>query len=210
MDLESFRNMPFRMQDLSSVYPSYSNLHTKAKRLENAGIIVRLKKGLYVLNPNVSRVEISPFLLANHIYGPSYVSMLTALRYYGLTPEAVYSVQSMTTGTARDYKNSLGFFSYTHTSSDYYSIGITLKEESGVSFMIASPEKALCDLMVYTPNLNLRSASAVQQYLEYDLRFDMDELQNLKLDILKACARTSRKKTMLNQLVNVVNNERNI
>ena len=103
MVLEDFRNIPFRMQDLSSVFPACGNLSMKAKRLERDGEIIRLKKGLYVSSPRVSRVELSPFLLANHIYGPSYVSMHTALRYYGLIPEAVYVVQSMTTGVARDY-----------------------------------------------------------------------------------------------------------
>ena len=97
MNLEDFRNTPFRMQDLSSVFPNCANLKMKAKRLEYDGDIIRLKKGLYVASPLTSRLKLSPFLLANHIYGPSYVSMQTALRYYGLIPEAVYSVQSMTT-----------------------------------------------------------------------------------------------------------------
>ena len=110
MILENFRNTPFRMQDLSSVFPNCANLKMKAKRLEYGGDIIRLKKGLYVASPRTSHMELSPFLLANHIYGPSYVSMQTALRYYGLIPEAVYSVQSMTTGVARDYKNAVGTF----------------------------------------------------------------------------------------------------
>ena len=110
MNLEDFRNTPFRMQDLSSVFPNCANLKMKAKRLEDDGDIIRLKKGLYVASPRTSRMELSPFLLANHIYGPSYVSMQTALRYYGLIPEAVYSVQSMTTGVARDYENTVGTF----------------------------------------------------------------------------------------------------
>jgi predicted transcriptional regulator of viral defense system len=89
------------MQDLSAAFPDCANLAMKAKRLEQSGEIVRLKKGLYMVSPAVSRREVSPFLLANHIYGPSYVSMQTALRYYGLIPEAVYAVQSMTLGTAK-------------------------------------------------------------------------------------------------------------
>jgi hypothetical protein len=210
MTLEDFRNIPFRMQDLSSAYPGCANLATKAKRIENTGEIIRLKKGLYVVNPKVSRLELSPFLIANHIYGPSYVSMHTALRHYGLIPETVYAIQSMTTGIAKSYTNELGSFIYTRVSTPYYKIGVNIEENSGSSFMIASPEKALCDLMVYTPNLNLRFQSQIRDYLEYDLRFDMDELSTINLDIIRNCAEVSRKKTMLNQLIKFIENERNI
>jgi len=208
--LEDFRNTPFKMQDLNSVWPDCGNLAMKAKRLERDGDIIRLKKGLYVLCPRVSRKELSPFLIANHIYGPSYVSMQTALRYYGLIPEAVYGVQSMTIGVARNYKNTLGVFSYVHVSADYYNVGITMGEEAGMSFMIASPEKALCDLMVYTPYLNLRFLTQLRQYLEDDIRFDIDELPNMNIEIIEKCAGVSRKKTMLNQLIKLIKSERNI
>lgn len=210
MNLEDFRNTPFRMQDLSSVFPNCVNLKMKAKRLERDGDIIRLKRGLYVTSPKVSRIGLAPFLLANHIYGPSYVSMQTALRYYGLIPEAVYSVQSMTTGVARDYENTVGTFNYIHVPTRYYNIGVTMKESAGATFMIATPEKALCDLMIFTPNLNLRFQTSMREYLEEDIRFDMDELMNFDLNIIKDCAEVSRKKTMLNQLIKFIENERNI
>jgi predicted transcriptional regulator of viral defense system len=210
MILEEFRNTPFRMQDLSAAYPSCANLATKAKRLERDGEIIRLKKGLYVASPKISRMDLSPFLLANHIFGPSYVSMQTALRYEGLIPEAVYTVQSMTVGIAKTFENKVGSFNYIHVPTPYYQIGVTIKTEHEASFMIASPEKALCDLMVYTPHLNLRFQTEIRDYLESDIRFDMDELVNLNLDIIKECAKVSRKKNMLNQLLKFIENERNI
>jgi predicted transcriptional regulator of viral defense system len=182
----------------------------KAKRLERAREIVRLKKGLYVVAPEVSGVVLSPFLLANHIYGPSYVSMRTALRFYGLIPEAVYAVESMTTGVAKSFTNEVGLFSYTRVSAQYYRIGVRIKEEVGASFMIATAEKALCDLMVYTPNLNLRFQTEIGDYLRYEIRFDMDALTDMNLDIIRECATVSRKKVMLNQLIKFIEHERNI
>lgn len=173
-------------------------------------MILRLKRGLYVVSPKISRLELSPFLIANHMYGPSYVSMQTALRYYGLIPEAVYSVQSMTTGVTRVYGNAMGTFSYIHVPSQYYNIGVTMKEDAESTFMIATPEKALCDLMVYTPNLNLRFQTSIRDYLEDDIRLDIDELLNFNLDIIEECAVVSRKKTMLNQLIKLIRDERNI
>lgn len=210
MLLEDFKNIPFRMQDLNSVYPDCANLAMKAIRLEKKGDIIRLKKGMYITNPKISRIELSPFLIANHIYGPSYVSMMTALRYYGLIPEAVYTIQSMTTGVARDYENKAGYFSYIHVPENYYKTGVNIIEESGISFLIATPEKALCDLMVYTPNLNLRFQTSIRDYLEEDIRFDMDGLSDLNIELLKECAKTARKKTMLNQLIKYIEYERNI
>lgn len=210
MTLEDFRNTPFRMQDLSSAYPTCANLAMRAKRLEASGEIIRLKKGLYVVSPKVSRMQLSEFLIANHIYGPSYVSMQTALRHYGLIPEAVYAIQSITTGVARNYENNIGTFSYINVPTAYYQKGLTIKEDAGAYVMIASAEKALCDLMVYTPNLNLRFQTEIRNYLEYDIRFDMDELSALNLDIIRECAQVSRKKTMLNQLVKFIEYERNI
>lgn len=210
MLLEDFRNTPFRMQDLGSVYPDCANLAMKAIRLEHDGKVLRLKKGIYVTSPKVSNIELSSFLIANHIYGPSYVSMQSALRYYGMIPEAVYSVQSITTGVARSYENSIGQFNYIHATADYYGIGVTIQEEAGAKFMIATPEKALCDIMVYTPRLNLRFQTSIREYLEEDIRFDMDELRNFDLSIIEACCKVSRKKTMLNQLIKYIAHERNI
>ncbi len=210
MNLQDFRNIPYRMQDLSSVFPGYSNLATKAKRLEDSGKIIRLKRGLYVDSPSITHQELSTYLIANHIHGPSYVSMHTALRYFGLIPEAVYRVQSMTTGVARTYTNALGHFSYVHVADEYYPIGITTAQEANATFMIATPEKALCDLMVYTPNLNLRFQTAMSQFLEEDLRFDIDELRNFNVEIIEHCAKASRKKNMLRQLIKYIEHERNI
>ena len=210
MNLKDFRNIPFRMRDLSSAFPDCVNLKTKTVRLVRDGDIIRLKKGLFVLSPSTSNIELSPYILANHIYGPSYVSMQTALRYYGLIPEAVYSVQSMTTGKTQNYVNSEGYFGYTHVSPEYYRVGVAIKKEAGATFMIATPEKALCDLMVFTPNLNLRFQSSIREYLEDDIRFDMSELRNIDLGIIEECALVSRKKTMLNQLIKFISHERSL
>jgi hypothetical protein len=76
--------------------------------------------------------------------------------------------------------------------------------------MIASPEKALCDLMVYTPNLNLRFRTEIRDYLEADIRLDMEALTEMDVALLQRCAAVSRKQTMLAQLIQFITNERNI
>jgi predicted transcriptional regulator of viral defense system len=204
MKLEELRNVPFRAQDLKTVFPDCKDLPGKIKRLEQTQEIIRMKRGWYVVAPTISREMLSPYLIANHIYGPSYISMETALRFYGLIPEAVYQTISVTLGVARSYMTPLGSFRYIHATMPYYATGITMATEAGISFLIATPEKALCDLIVFTPRLNLRYREEVLRYLEEDIRLDMDDFARMDISLLRACAASSRKKPMINQLIKLL------
>ena len=86
MDLEHIGNIPVSTQTVASLFPDLEAGNQKVRNLEAAGLIIRLKKGLYVVDPKVSHIVLSTELIANHLYSPSYVSMQTALRYYGLIP----------------------------------------------------------------------------------------------------------------------------
>lgn len=207
MKLKELRNIPFSLSMLDMIYPAHNALAAKAARIEKSSEIIRLRRDLYIVNPDLSGKNINEFLVANHIYGPSYVSCQSALRYYGLIPERVYEITSMTTRLTKTYTNQIGRFSYVHCSDPYYKIGIRNQKEDGVSFYIASPEKALCDLMIFTPHLNLRYRKEIKNYLEYDIRLEMSELKNFDLEILRECRDIGRKKTMLSQLIEFI--ERN-
>lgn len=210
MKLNDIGNIPFPLSVLEIIYPNIQSLAAKAKRIEDRGDIIRLKRGMYVVNPEISGQLINEFLIANHLYGPSYVSMQSALSYYGLIPERVYSITSMTTGLAKQYSNKIAEFTYTHCSVKYYNIGLRREEKGGTRFMIATPEKALCDLMIYTSNLNLRYVSEIKRYLEEDLRLDIEELRKFDLNILRECRDNGKKKDMITKLIKVIENERNI
>lgn len=88
------------------------------------GIISPIKRGLYIPGPKLNVAGPEPFLLANHILGPSYISRESALSFYGLIPERVFGVTSVTIKAARNYQTSLGVFSYTRVFLPYYSFGI--------------------------------------------------------------------------------------
>ena len=210
MTLEEFHNIPFRTQDLATIYPQNRDLLGVAKRLERAGNIIRLKKGLYVVAPHITHTELSDFLIANHLYGPSYVSAESALRWYGMIPESVYETISVTSGIARSYSNKTGTYRYIHAASAYCAVGITMQQETNISFLIATPEKALCDKIVFTPYLNLRYREEILRFLEDDLRIDMNRFYGLNTELLHQCAKVSRKKIMINQLITLIENERSI
>jgi len=65
--LEHIGNIPISTSALSSLYPEMKADNQKVRNLELGGKLIRLKKGLYVVNPTISRVALSTELIANHI-----------------------------------------------------------------------------------------------------------------------------------------------
>jgi len=84
--LSEIGNIPVTASIIESLYPELKSANKKVIWLEKQGVIIRLKQGLYVINPEHSGKILSSELIANHIYTPSYISMSVALRYYGLIP----------------------------------------------------------------------------------------------------------------------------
>lgn len=202
--------VPFDLNVLSSVYPETKHIVEKARRLESDGKIIRLKKGMYVVSPEETGKALNRNLIANHIYGPSYVSLQTALRHYGLIPERVHLIQSLTTKHSRSFETPVGNFDYKCCSKEYFPIGVRLENDNDITYLIATPEKAICDLINYSKGANLRFMKDVAQYLEEDIRFDMDTLSEFDMDILKNCAIYSRKSQNINTLIKYIKHERYI
>ncbi len=202
--LESLGSVPVTKETVASLYPKVSGLNQKVAALEHSGKLLRLKRGLYVVNPQWSEKRISIELVANHIYSPSYISLQTALRWYGLIPERVARIQSMTVKHSRKFENPLGIFDYTYVNRDYFPIGISQEQTQESSFIIASPEKALCDLVISTAGVNLRYVSQAREFLEEDLRFEMDAFWNLDKNIFIQCAKAGKKSKSIETIVNLL------
>ena len=205
--LKYIGTVPFDLSVLQSFYPNCKHITDKAIRLEKDGEIVRLKKGLYVANTDDG--TLSRELLANRLYGPSYVSMSWALSWHGLIPERVYLIQSMTTKHSRKFRNAFGSFHYQNCPDAYFPLGITTQGNGKIHYLIASPEKALCDYICYH-KITLRFIKEVGEFLEEDLRFDMDIIPDLDLDLIGKCAETSKKPNTLFTLLKFLKNERHI
>lgn len=203
-ELGVFKNIPVQTSAIASLYPNITSANRKVANLEKEGRIIRLKRGMYVVNPNESGKLLSLGLIGNVLYGPSYVSMLTALREYGLIPERVEVIESMTTHLTVSFENPVGTFEYHHCARDYYSIGITQREEEGITYLIATPEKALCDYIVCTPRLPLRFIKDTYIFLEEDLRLDMDAFMEMNVDVFRQCAAVSKKQQAINNLIKIL------
>ncbi|MBR5068785.1 MAG: hypothetical protein IKX25_05235 [Bacteroidales bacterium] len=204
-------NVPFDLSVLQTLFPDNKHITDKARSLESAGSIIRLKNGLYVADTEETGQPLSLELIANHLYGPSYVSRHTALRYYGLIPEHVYLIQSVTTKQSRRFTNSTGVYDYQHCSASYFPLGIRIEQISDrVSFLMATPEKALCDLIAFSPKLSFRFMSDIHLWLEEDMRFDMDALSKFEGPLLEEIAQESRKRQSINTLIKFLKHEKYI
>lgn len=200
-DLEQCGSIPITMPTVGALFPEIEAKDQKVRNLEKSGKIIRLKKGLYVVAPSVTKAALSSELIANHLYAPSYVSMSTALRYYGLIPEAVYTTQSMTIKHSRCFNTPVGCFEYRFMSQEAFPIGIVSINCQDYSFLMATPEKALCDLIAYSPQLNLRYATDVERYLEDDIRMEMEDFFKMDVRIFEEYAKRGKKARSIETLL---------
>lgn len=205
VNLAQFGNTPIDYATLVTLLRQYRSPKDKIAAMEKQQQLIRIKKGLFVVAPQEGIGTISRELIANHLYGPSYVSLESALSYHNLIPERVYSVRSVTMKRAKKYDTPLGVFDYRTVSPDYFSIGIQQQvTKNNTTFMIASPEKSLCDMIVLSSSLRLQSAKAVKIYLEEDLRIDLFENRSWNTEIISQCMEVGKKKTELSQLLKLL------
>ena len=152
----------------------YASPRSKLSRMAKNGEIFPIVKGLYETDKGTPGIY-----LAGSIYGPSYVSFEYALGHYGLIPEAVYTLTCATfeKKKAKKYETPFGTFTYRDVPSEAFPLALTLVNENGYYYRIATPEKALCD-MLYTlrPTAN---AAGLHTMLNDDLRIEDSELRKL-------------------------------
>jgi hypothetical protein len=199
--LSEIGTIPVTTSIIESLYPELKSANKKVTWLEKQEVIIRLKRGLYVVNPEHSGKTLSSELIANHLYTPSYISMSTALRYYGLIPEAVYVHQSMTVKHSRNFQTPVGSYEYKYISREAFSIGVRSMHKGDYAFLIASPEKALCDLIANSSKVNLRYMKDVEIYLEQDIRMDMDEFYKMDETIFKDYIKVGKKADSISRLL---------
>lgn len=188
--LQPYGGLVVRHATLLSVLSDYRAPNFKIHRWLDDGRLISLKRGLYAVPDVSSNISLSLPLIANHLYGPSYVSMEFMLSHYGIIPERVVQVTSVTTRRGKCFENSLGRFSYQHLPPSYYALGIEyVKESARIGFMVASREKALCDWLALTPNLAIYSTKGLRLLLLEDMRMDESILREMDAQKVTAFAK---------------------
>lgn len=185
-----------------SLLSDYKSPNDKISELLKSGQLIPIRRGLYAVGHGLDLPTPELFVIANQLRGPSYISLESALSYWGLIPERVYEITSVTTKAPKTYKNPLGRFSYKQLRSPYYTFGITnIQLAGGQTALIATPEKALTDKVVLTPGVNLRSIKQTTAFLLDDLRLDLESLNQLSIGDIATWSEFSPKKRSLEMLV---------
>ena len=190
----------FDYQALMDALSGYRKPRDKITRFLAGGEIIRIKKGLYCFSKIFRREPIHREYLANLIYGPSYVSLEYALSIYGLIPERVETVTSVTCRRSRNFDTAFGRFSYRMLEISRYSTGATLDSRGSVSFLVASPEKALADKVWTDKRFSGIRMADYAVYLTEDLRIDPNALDRLDLIRLQDVAAAFNSKKINNMV----------
>ena len=186
---------PFDYQLAMDRLADYRAPRNKLRNLCGGGDVVRVRKGLYVAPALPGRPpSVNPLILAPLIYGPSYVSLETALSWHGLIPERVAEITSVTCKRAQVFHTPLGRFTYRPINEVAFSYGVGLQTAAGGSFFLAEPEKALCDRIASVRHVHAQRD--IPALLEEDLRVDLDEVVRMRLPAVREVARRYRRQSV--------------
>ena len=153
-----------------------ADVRRQLSRWTKAGRLYQLRRGLYALATPFQKIKPHPFLVANRMVRGSYVSRQSALAHYGLIPEHVPVVTSVTTARPAYWDTPLGSYDFRHVKADLFR-GYRLVELSpGQRAFVATAEKALLDLVYLQPG------GDSPDYL-HELR--LQNLDRLELDELR-------------------------
>ncbi len=160
-----------------------ADVRRQLSRWTKAGRLYQFRRGLYALAPPFQKVKPHPFLIANRMVRGSYVSCQSALAYYGLIPEYVPVVVSVTTARPAHWETPLGIFEFRHIKTELLRGSRLIDLDGGQRAFVALPEKALLDLVYLHP------AADAPDYVR-ELR--LQNLEHLNLSELQRLADFTR------------------
>jgi hypothetical protein len=162
---------------LQEKYKNYTDINGKIKRDVDSSILFPLVRGIYETNGNTDG-----FLLASSIYGPSYLSFEYALSFHNIIPErvVVYTNATFNKRKTKSYKNHFGLFTYRDVPQEAFPFFVKAYLEDTYAYFIASPEKALCDLLYIKQPV--KSMKDIKILLFEDLRMSKDAFDQLNFE----------------------------
>jgi len=167
---------------LLHVLRGYKKPRDKIRGLIKNKDILRVKKGLYVLGKEYNK-PCNKYILANQIYGPSYITGQTALAFWNMIPERVELIISMTAKRKKLFDTPVGRFSYLYCHKKAFNIGINLEHAGDQKkILIASPEKALSDIIATQTHIS--SEKGMKEFLEL-MRLDYSDIKKLDSSLLE-------------------------
>lgn len=173
----------FRTGFLAPRKETLAEVRMQLSRWVKTGRLIKLKKGLYTLAQPYRKVTPHPFLIANAMKKASYVSMQSALGHYGMIPEYVPAITSITTQRPEQIETPLGHFAFRHIKKNWFHGYRQIDLGSGQRVFIATSEKALLDLVYLTPRAD-----------NYDFLSELrlQNLEQLNIDVVRELADKSK------------------
>lgn len=160
------------------------DVRRQLSRWVKAGRLYQLRRGLYALAPPFQKVRPHPFLVANHLVPGSYVSLQSALGHYSLIPEYVPVTTSVTVGRPARWDTPFGTYDFRHVQSELLTGYQRSSLGEGQEALLASPEKALLDLVYLEPGADSP---------EYLGELRLQNMDGLNLESLRRQAEASGK-----------------
>ena len=139
----------FSIKDIEKVDLSFHK--QRLSEWQKKGYVKKIRQGFYIFTDLEINEKIL-FTIANRIYEPSYVSLEMALSIYGLIPESVYGITSVTSQNTKNIDTPVGDFIYRHVKPSLM-FGSELREHSGHHYQIAEIEKAILDYLYFNPKI---------------------------------------------------------
>lgn len=170
-------------------------VYAHVQRALKSGEVIQLRRGLYHLSSSVFPALVSTGMLANLIYGPSYVSLESALSYHGWIPEAVHNCTSVTSVRPRHFDTPHGRFSYVRIKQTPLMAGVLCEQATGGTFLVATPLKALADI-VAARGLDWGDSGPLVSSLRIESE-DIDGLTSEDFDMLDGVYYSRRARTFL-------------
>lgn len=140
----------FTVHDMRLIFPR-ENIHTTNTQLSQwakQNKIVKLKNGLYAISSDYAKEPLAPQVIAAKLYAPSYISLQYALSLYGIIPDAVFEITSVTTKSTRFFKTPFGNFRYRKIKTACFFGFYPIQHGKLIAYM-ATPEKTLVDFLYF-------------------------------------------------------------
>jgi len=162
----------FSLQDIRKNIPQFNRV--QLDRWERKGHLRKIKQGFYSFI-NQPPAELFLFFTANKIYSPSYISLEKALKFYGLIPEEIIQITSLSTKKTTHFATSIGDFSYRHIKPSLF-WGYKMIKYDKHNVLMAEPEKAILDYLYLNPHLKIRddfiemriNTTSFKEYIDID------------------------------------------
>ncbi len=173
----AFREYPvFSIIEIEKLFPAFDPKNLVNWQKKN--YVQKIRNTWYRFTENNLNLD-TLFFMSNHIYHPSYISLESALSYYGFIPEGVFKITAISTLKTQQFTTPLNIFGYQNVKPDLY-FGYQLKRFNNFNFKIAEPEKAILDFIY------LHSEIDTEAHF-YELRLNILEImQRINFDTLDA------------------------